>query len=97
MKPAAASFLLRSCFTVLAVVAIGIALSQQLGLSMLQSMLISLPIGFFAASLFTLWAMARAGAQGNKTGQLFLILGIELLLVPLASAAAIAAYFVDRQ
>lgn len=78
---------------VLASVAIGAALSQAAGLGIKQSVLIALPIGFFAASLMTLLYMARAGAQGNQSRQLAILLAIEFLLVPIASAAAIAAYF----
>ncbi|TWT34037.1 hypothetical protein KOR34_38730 [Posidoniimonas corsicana] len=97
MTPRTASFIVRSCFVVLSVMVLGIAVSQWLGLSLRQSLLISLPLAFFTSSVITMWAMALAGARGNKTGQLMIMLGIELLLVPLASAAAIAAYFIERQ
>ncbi|TWT77756.1 hypothetical protein Pla123a_15520 [Posidoniimonas polymericola] len=97
MNSSTASFLLRSGFTVLSVVVAGIAVTQWLGLTLRQSLLISLPIAFFTSSLITLWAMAKAGSRGNQTWQLLAMLAIELLLVPIASAAAVAAYFIDRQ
>lgn len=89
-------YLIRSLFVVLATVAIGMALSQRAGLSIRQSVLLTLPIGFFAASLMTIFFLAREGAKGNRYRQLVILLVIEFLLVPIASTAAIVAYFIER-
>ena len=89
-------FLIRSLFIVRVTVAVGMAVSNSAGLTMKQSVLLAVPIGLFAASLMTLLFLARSGAKGNKRQQLFLLLAIEFVLTPLASAAALVAYFVDR-
>ncbi len=86
----------RSLLIVLACVVLGIGGSYWLGFSIPQAALISLPIGFFAASLLTLFYLARAGAQGSQRGQLLVLLAIELVLVPIGSAAAIAAFFMKQ-
>lgn len=96
MSQATLSYLIRSTFIVLATVAIGMAVSQRAGLTIRQSVLLTLPIGFFAASLMTMFFLAREGSKGNRTRQLIILLTIEFLLVPIASAAAIAAYFLEN-
>lgn len=96
MNQATIGYLIRSLFVVLTTLACGIAVSQYVGLSIRQSVLLSLPIGLFAASSMTLLYLAIEGRRGNPTRQLVILLAIEFVLVPVASAAAIAAYFHDR-
>lgn len=84
---------LRSLLVVLTVVGLTFGLGQALGLTWCQAVLVGVPVGFFTASLFTLYYIARQGSEGNRNTQLILILVIEFLMVPIASTAAIVAYF----
>lgn len=78
-----------------AIAALAAGLVVFIQLTWLQAVLFAVPVCVGLGSLVTMYQLARQGNAGNAMRQIIILLIIEFVFVPLATVAAVVAYFAE--
>jgi len=83
-------------YTLLAVALIGFIVHQVSGLPLLHALLVVTPFALMIGSAVTLWLLAVQSDAINASRQLYILLVVEFVCVPLGAAVALVTFFVLR-
>lgn len=89
-------YLVRLVASLVAIGAVGLTLSQMLGMRFILAALVATPFVLMIGSMLTIYYLARNTETISAKHQMVTLLVVEFVLVPLGAAVALVTFFIMR-